>query len=149
MTEGPIFNPGGGDDEVSVPLDAIGPADPLGVYPPGFSVMPSSAEQEWGNEFIVTTYNYPFEDGRKSYQLLFDLTNASGAFAGTWPFKYRYWDGEDWTEASPLRQPTPRASRPWPRTPSGLPTASTSSLRRLPDGGFGLRELELQDHGDL
>lgn len=48
MTEGPVFNPGGGDDNLTMPADILAQDAPISQYPPGLSIMSATAEANWG-----------------------------------------------------------------------------------------------------
>lgn len=92
---GPVFNPGGGDDNLRIPLDMIGEDGPLGQYPPGLSFMRVSAEANW-NEMAAACLVFSICDPDFGLQFLI----------ADWGGKYeRYWEGAAWSgwqEFSPM-----------------------------------------------
>jgi hypothetical protein len=86
---GPVFNPGGGDAELTMPTDAIAEDGDLSLYPGGFSILPFSASANW-DSWGAAGFAFTVRSGSHGLQTL--SWNAGESFG------WRVYFLGDWSE---------------------------------------------------
>lgn len=124
---GPIFNPGGGDDELTIPEDAISGVDVPTAYPQGISFMLENyADESWptgGNQngFVLNFRKVSSDGYDMAGQLWFPAAEGGVPYVRIWDYAAGEWlEWQDLlttlnadvryikrTDAAPLTQPLP------------------------------------------